>query len=433
MADYDRACLQSWLACGFRVLAMNGEDEIPLLRARFPEVEFVPAPRTARAVFGRDTPFIADMAAFLAGRTEAVLGIINSDLLFEPDAFWRELPDALGQKTVLTGQRYDLRSLSGVMHVYTPGFDYFFFGHEAAAALATSQRPFSMGLPWWDYWCPLSLAQQGYRLRCLTRPAILHLQHDQQVNARTSAWRRLAREFARAMLDASDDARLDWKSLIETSRALDNADDAQFDEGAFDETIIGLSANAIPLIASERMPLAKGQLQAFPATIPADAFINVGERVAAGTALVRGLWDENHDNLPRAQQQMELALRMAPQDPTVLFEVGNFFYRLGNMQAAAAILSRAEQRAPRSSALLNALGSALGRLNRNDEAAACFEKAIVADPLFGGSYFNLAMALSLRNRHEEAVRRLERQIALAPEFPDGALWLSRIRDALSRA
>src|SRR5215467_13995263 len=128
MEDYDRACLQSWIACGFHVAALNSSDEIPALAKRYSEVEFIPAKRTARPQFGRDTPFIADMLAVLAERKESVLGIINCDLLFEPDGFWSELPKVIAGKTVITGQRYDIRTLSGgVMNPYFPGFDFFFF------------------------------------------------------------------------------------------------------------------------------------------------------------------------------------------------------------------------------------------------------------------------------------------------------------------
>src|SRR4051812_21576635 len=70
MEDYDRLCLQSWIACGFRVIAVNTSDEIHSLSVRYPEVEFIPAKRTARSLYGRDTPFIADMLSLLAERKE---------------------------------------------------------------------------------------------------------------------------------------------------------------------------------------------------------------------------------------------------------------------------------------------------------------------------------------------------------------------------
>jgi hypothetical protein len=127
MEDYDRLCLRSWLECGFRILAVNDADEIPPLKARYPYVEFVAAPRNAKPVWGRGTPYIADILALLAQQSEPVLGIINSDLLFEPVLAWQQLRGLVPKKTLVTGQRYDVRSLAGgALHVYVPGFDYFF-------------------------------------------------------------------------------------------------------------------------------------------------------------------------------------------------------------------------------------------------------------------------------------------------------------------
>src|SRR6185369_3958364 len=61
IADYDRLCVRSWIECGFHIIALNTRDEIPPLAARHPKIQFVPAQRTARTVFRKDTPFIADM------------------------------------------------------------------------------------------------------------------------------------------------------------------------------------------------------------------------------------------------------------------------------------------------------------------------------------------------------------------------------------
>ena len=436
MEDYDRLCLQSWIACGFHVMAVNTSDEISSLSLRYPEVEFIPARRTAQSIFGRDTPFIAEMLSVLGERQESVLGIVNCDLLFEPDRFWSELPDVIDGKTVVTGQRYDLRTLSrGVMNPYFPGFDYFFFDRTAAQALSSAPQPFSMGLPWWDYWFPMTLMLRGYNLQSLTRPAILHLQHDQQVTAKTPAWRTLAREYSRATLRDSDMRELEgenWDRLMNLCRAVDRADDARFEAGAFDEHIIEMSLHTVPLIAGNMSQRAKGTLAPIAFAVPEGTFDNLAERAAAGTALVRGLWDEKHGNLPRAEWQFEHCAKMAPQDAGALFECGNFFFRQGKMERAAALLALAVQRDPDSPVLLNSLGSALGYIKRSEEAAACFERAIAADPLYGGSYYNLAVVLWLKNRHMEVVSRLEQQLAQTPDFPEGREWLQRIRDTLSR-
>jgi tetratricopeptide (TPR) repeat protein len=292
-----------------------------------------------------------------------------------------------------------------------------------------------MGLPWWDYWFPVSLMLRGYNLQSLTRPGVLHLQHDQQVNAKTPTWRILAREYGRATLRDSGIRRLageEWRQLLDLCRALDRADDARFEAGEFDQQIIDLSTNTVPLIAGNMTQRAKGSLIPHSFAVPAGTFDNLAGRAAAGTALVRGLWDEKHGNLPRAEWQFERCAQMAPHDAAALFECGNFFFRHGKMERAASVLTRAVECMPDSALLLNSLGSALGHLSRNDEAAAYFERAIDADPLYGGSYYNLAVVLWLKNRHMEVVSRLEQRLAQTPDFPEGAEWLRRIRETLTR-
>jgi tetratricopeptide (TPR) repeat protein len=432
--DYDRACLQSWIACGFHILAVNGADEIPLLSERYPEVEFIPLTRTARSVFGRNTPFIADMLSVLAGRSEPVLGIINCDLLFEPDSFWRELPRVIATQTLIMGHRYDVFTLEGgVMTPYYAGYDYFFFDRAAAMALAQTPRPFSMGLPWWDYWLPLSLRLRGYQIQCLKTPVVLHLQHEQRIGARTVIARTLAREFARAMLHDSRVANLrsqDWHDLVELCRMLDQADNAQVEAGAFDKQIIAMCPHAVTLITGNLIEMRKGSKVQHPAA-SAGWFDNFDRRAEAGTALMRGLGDEKKGNLTRATWQFERAAEMAPHDGGVLSECCYFFYRQGKMERAAALLARASELAPNSPQLLKCLGYALSSLNRNDEAAECFERAIEADPFDGRIYHKLAVLLWPQNRHAEVVRRLEQRLAQTSDFPEGVEWLERIRDTLS--
>src|SRR6267154_193514 len=88
MEDYDRLCVQSWITCGFEIISLNAPDEIPALASRYPEVQFIPTERNASNLFGRRTPFIADILSALARESGSVFGIINSDIVFEPAAGW---------------------------------------------------------------------------------------------------------------------------------------------------------------------------------------------------------------------------------------------------------------------------------------------------------------------------------------------------------
>ena len=436
MADYDRLCIESWIDCGFRVLALNTPDEIPHLAARYTGVDFVSAKRTAQPIFGRNTPFIADMMSVLAIQPEPVLGILNCDILFEPVSAWRGMDAMIAQKTVVTGQRLDARSLTGgALHQYFPGFDYFFFDHAAADALAQTVLPFSMGLPWWDYWFPLCLAFRGYELRNVTKPAVLHLAHESRTEARTSIWRRLAVEFARSVVRESgmrNSAPANTENLIALSRLVDKATDAEIEGGTCDAQIIRLSELSVPIIGGTPIQLDDTAFAASAPSVSTLFFDGVPNRVEAGHALHQAMWEERLGRMDVAEARYGTALKKAPHDPGVLSACGNFFLRRGDMDRAATLLCEAVELVPDSAWLLNCLGSTLGQAGRVHEAIACFERALAADPLDGTSYYNLAMALYPSNRHGEIVGRLETMLRNVPDFPDGPLWLRRLRESLPR-
>ena len=432
--DYDRDCLRSWLQCGFHVVSINDRDEIPGLAARYPEVEFVAAERNAGGVFGRKLPYIAEMLRVLARQTAPVLGIINSDIIFEPvPAAWEQLETVVARKTVAAAQRLDVRALAGgALHRYTPGFDCFFFDGAAAADLSTDTRPFAIGLPWWDYWLPVTLALRGYAIECFARPAVLHLFHDSQTEARSRPWRVLAREYARSVIRESDaSGRLappHWQELLALCHVLAGSADGVLESGEMDEGVIHLSELSVPIVAGKSVLLDSERAKAIPSTL----FFNLADRIAAGDALYKALWQDRHGKLEEAQQLYWQAVQKAPHDPSTLSACGNYLFRRGDIPQAAMLLKRAVERAPNSPALLNSLGSALGQLGRDDDAILCFERALKTDPLYGPSYYNLVIALYPRNRHGGVIALLEERVRKTPDFPDAEHWLAEIRSALAR-
>src|SRR5271154_4665358 len=175
---YQRLCIESSIACGFRIISVNDREEIGQLSTQYPEVTFVQADRNASEISGRKTPFIADLLTALSKTPENTVGIINSDILFEPSRFWlEELPQAVKQSAVL-GRRYDTVSLSrSIPEKYLWGFDGLFFEKEKISAIIEGSLPFAMGMPWWDCWLPVALAFKGCEIRILESPSIIHLDH----------------------------------------------------------------------------------------------------------------------------------------------------------------------------------------------------------------------------------------------------------------
>jgi len=155
--EYQKLCIRSLVECGFRVVSVNSDDEIETLAPRFPEVNFVKTNRNASAWTGRKNPYIADLLSALADAPEPVVGVVNSDLIFESSTVWREGLASLAvlDDTIVIGHRYDATSLlTGTFRRFWPGFDYFFFAKSFVGVLTEDAMPFAMGLPFWDYWLP---------------------------------------------------------------------------------------------------------------------------------------------------------------------------------------------------------------------------------------------------------------------------------------
>ncbi|MEA2756418.1 MAG: hypothetical protein QOJ54_2707 [Aliidongia sp.] len=185
--QYQADCVASWITAGFKVLSVNVRAEIPLLARRFPAVEFVPVDRDAAAVAGRPTPLIDDLLQVLAQQPQDIVGIINADLCMETGKDWMAPIKTSVASTVLIGHRLDLihwstepGELVATGAPYDGGFDLFFFEKSAIAKCLTgagAQRFFSLGMPWWDFWLPIALALQGYRIALMAGPLAGHLVH----------------------------------------------------------------------------------------------------------------------------------------------------------------------------------------------------------------------------------------------------------------
>jgi hypothetical protein len=177
-SDYQDLCIRSWLQNDFQVLSVNVRDEVQALEGRFPTVKFIAVQRDARAIGGKKTPFIADMLQALLATNASSFGIVNADLVFEPDGGWHRL-SAILPGTVFASQRLDTSSLLvGPLRPYM-GFDCFFFDRATALELMRMAAGFAIGLPWWDAWLPAAAAIAGRRFGIIHRPAVLHLSHPQ--------------------------------------------------------------------------------------------------------------------------------------------------------------------------------------------------------------------------------------------------------------
>lgn len=188
---YQRECIASWHAAGFRVVSLNSDSEIENLRTKGLDVEFV----SNGTQDGRTK--IGDFLSAMVKSGEAIAGIINADCyLVHYGEFMRSLLDAArGSLVVLRRLNLDQETMRPTGQ-FCCGFDAFLLDTRFAGEIRDG-NDWSIGEPYWDYWFAIAMLVEGARLKAPAVPALVHLGHEQQWQFETSTpsqakmWRKL--------------------------------------------------------------------------------------------------------------------------------------------------------------------------------------------------------------------------------------------------
>ena len=78
---YLERCVASWVAAGHRVISVNGRDEAAQIAGRYPGIEIRGIDRTAIETTGRPLVYVADVLRECAAAPDALVGMINADLV----------------------------------------------------------------------------------------------------------------------------------------------------------------------------------------------------------------------------------------------------------------------------------------------------------------------------------------------------------------
>ncbi|HVO37519.1 MAG TPA: tetratricopeptide repeat protein [Spirochaetia bacterium] len=103
----------------------------------------------------------------------------------------------------------------------------------------------------------------------------------------------------------------------------------------------------------------------------------------------------------------------------------------GNLQAAAALYSKALEESPDSETYFN-LGNVLYDLGRDAEAAERYLQAIDADHEFVEAWNNLGNSMAALGKLEDAVHAYEMALSLEPDYPDPHCNLAIVMERLGR-
>ncbi|NKB43418.1 MAG: hypothetical protein GKS03_03980 [Alphaproteobacteria bacterium] len=179
------AAIQSWLDLGISVVAVNVAQEIDALQPSYPDIHFEPASRTAEQHAKRPVPYIYDLLQTAKAHSQSgdTIGIINADIFLRPSNDLVPFLSAEAAGSVILGPRVDV-SDKGVFESYQSeseptfsiGYDYFLMSRDLVDDFKDS--PFAMGMPFWDYWLPLTAYLNGRPLKTLESPIALHVTHE---------------------------------------------------------------------------------------------------------------------------------------------------------------------------------------------------------------------------------------------------------------
>jgi len=180
---YQRLCIESWAATGWRVLSVNIPEEAAALRAMHPRLALAEAPRSARAVFGRPFVWIEDLFAALEAQDAEVAGIVNSDIWLALAPAERDAAAARARDGLVVYNRAEIAHLaqrSGPLYRY--GFDLFLWPRDLPRRL--DMRGLALGVPWWDYWIILNALLLDVPVWLVQNPSARHLTHAQNWDPR---------------------------------------------------------------------------------------------------------------------------------------------------------------------------------------------------------------------------------------------------------
>jgi hypothetical protein len=185
------ACLASWPASGWRVLALTPPEETA--GALPGAIEAVAAAPGVAGRYGRPGVWLADALASAAGTGAEVVGIVNADIRLDLCPARRAALAGLARDGLVACHRMEVaHAAQAEGPFYRYGFDLVLM--PAAVAPRLDLGAFAFGVPWWDYWILLDAMMSGIEVSVVECPGVRHLTHA--AAWRKEAWLAALREVA---------------------------------------------------------------------------------------------------------------------------------------------------------------------------------------------------------------------------------------------
>jgi hypothetical protein len=174
-----KRAIASWCAIpNVEVISLNSAIELPQLQQEGYDlgVQFVQADRDGQELVGKPVIHIYDAIKTGLASDAAMVGIINSDIMLRVSSKFVERLWPQVRGGMVFGSRMDIPNADATTgQLYYWGFDYFFMDREALACI--EDAPFFFGVPWWDYWLPISFIIADQKISKTASPIGFHVSH----------------------------------------------------------------------------------------------------------------------------------------------------------------------------------------------------------------------------------------------------------------
>jgi tetratricopeptide (TPR) repeat protein len=154
----------------------------------------------------------------------------------------------------------------------------------------------------------------------------------------------------------------------------------------------------------------------------------------AKEALVKGLQALGENKLDEAQKHVSEAMKLAPNNPEVLYVQGMLYMKRSNWAQAQTVLEKSAQIDPNQVKVLSALGMALCNQKKYEEAIAPLEKTLQLDPASNWqTQWMLAKAYYDREHFDQALKIAQQaRTASHGSVPQVELLLAQCLTAVGR-
>ncbi len=167
--------LNSWLAAGLSIMAVQQRREIDQLKQEYWQVKDFIAADTWQSAYDKPTVPISDMLA-VASRLNTKILLINSDI--EIEGSQQPLIDARDSTAVSVGHRHNYSTDKSRNTPEEWGLDAFILSPQHASLL--DRERYEIGRPMWDYWLPYALKHSGFKLETIQAKLFYHRSHPQR-------------------------------------------------------------------------------------------------------------------------------------------------------------------------------------------------------------------------------------------------------------